>query len=59
MTQGSPQNQILGEKPRRERRAGDRQGRHDIRPIRRGHVSFEPAHLAHILFAVQRMDHAA
>src|ERR671925_2172953 len=54
-----PEDLVFREKARRERRAGDRERGNEIRPVGYRKISFQTAHLAHVLFAVQSMDHTA
>ena len=59
VTEGLPQDEILGEKAGGQRRAGNGQGGDDIGPVGVGMRALETAHFAHVLFAAEGMNDAA
>ena len=57
--EGEPEDLVLGEEAGERRNAGDGRGGDGERRERDGNPPREPAHLADVLLAAQRVDHAA
>src|SRR4029453_10102935 len=54
-----PENLVLREEPGQRRNARDRDRADEERPVRDGQVLLEPAHVAQVLLAVERVDNGA